>query len=309
MVSVPPDQQSVPVPVVDADHLADWSAEDFDLVARLARAPRVLIGGLGGQQVTLTCADPRRQPVEMAISLALPEGTLTALASAAALDGLVGLLEGSGTAQVGVGRTVSPDAVEAILAGLLAPLGLAGIGPAVAPKDHAKIGDHHPVVALEVNGTQLPLAGPTAALGALETHFATHSAPLEPVPERFAVALECVVGWVDLSDEELLRLEPGGGVVLDAVWPDGLTVVGRRFVAHGDAWRTETALANGALRLRAGRALRRLDDADLKEALEPHTVVELVGGETTLATGHLATVSNGNHGPRIIFALDPAGSL
>ncbi len=296
--------------VLDPGLLSHWSADGFALAQNLARAPLTVTGGFANTRLTLALPSGATEPAEVIVTLPV-EGQMVELAlSAAALDWLVGLL---GRDQApGAGRTLSFDAIEALLAGLFAPLGFDGIGRAqlATANDSDRV-----AIALAVlhgEGATIPVLGADLALRAVHAQTAAKTDRLVAAPLSYlrapdfvspAVTVETIIGMVRLTAEERGALEPGGGVRLDTHWPDGLCSVGRRFVAEEGGWRVDACLSGAPLLVRSGVAVRPLDDPALGTALIEDGALELLDGDQLVATGHLVSLAEQGH-PHPIFVLD-----
>ena len=302
-----------PARVLDSNTLSAWSADGFALARRLARAPVTITGGFANTRLTLGLRAPDGEPPALGAPLLLDETRVTLALGPAALDALAARL-GSDQGE-GSGATLSLDAVEAILAGLLAPLTLAGIGRAREASDQDRQAASIAIAALQVEAATIAVLGSDAALAVLlEAMHAKAdrlvAAPLSylraPSRTQLAVTVETLFGLVSLNAAERAALEPGGGLYLDTLWPDGRTVVGRQFVALESGWAREYALAGDALALRGGLAIRSLEDPDLAAPLPAGESLELVDGDRVIASGRLETVRT-DAGVRPILVLERIG--
>lgn len=302
--------------LLDQAHLAAWSADGFAMARRLARAPLNVTGGIASTRLTLGLALQAAREAQIYVPLHV-QGDIAVLAlDAHTLDGLASLLER--TTSPGAGRTLSLDAVEALLAGLLAPLDLDGIGRAWLPADEDGTDltrASAALAALQFDTCDIPLLGSDAALAKVYDQVSAKmdrlvAAPLsylKPTHQaRAAVEVETLVGMAALSADERATLEPGGAVLLDAHWPIGRTSVGRRFVATGDGWRVDDCLDGDMLMVRSGTVVRGMDDPALQAPVPSTGLLELVEGQKIIATGHLATLP-GDDDVQPIFVLDQTG--
>ncbi|MEO0384973.1 MAG: hypothetical protein AAF234_15605 [Pseudomonadota bacterium] len=299
--------------VLDQAHLSAWSADGFEMARRLARAPLSVTGGIASTRLTLGLALQDPTEAQIFIPLHVHGDTALLALNERALDSLASLLERN-TAP-GAGRTLSLDAVEALLAGLLAPLALDGIGRASLAADAEAAWTRPTIAALQFEACDIPVLGTDAALAKVYDQVAAKmdrlvAAPLSYLKSthqaRAAVEVETLVGMAALNAEERAKLEPSGAVLLDAHWPSGRTSVGRRFVASEDGWRVDDCLANRYLMVRSGTLVRGLDDPALHAPVPSTGLLELVEGREIIATGHLASLSEGDD-LQPIFVLDQTG--
>lgn len=302
-----------PARVLDSRTLESWSADGFALARRLARAPATVTGGFANTRLTLGLCAPSGKPPALVVPLHLNEATVTLALGPAALDALAGRL--GPDQDEGSGATLSLDAVEAILAGLLAPVALAGIGRASEASDEDRHAAGTAIAALAMESTTIPVLGSDGALAQLLEAMDAKAdrlvaAPLSylraPSRTQLAVTVETLFGLVSLDAAERAALEPGGGVYLDTLWPEGRIIVGHRFVAQESGWAREAALTDETLALRSGLAIRSLEDPDLAAPLPTGENLELVDGDGVIASGRLEVVASGS-GPRPILVLERTG--
>lgn len=299
--------------VLDQAHLSAWSADGFAMAQRLARAPLNVTGGITSTRLTLGLALQAPADAQIFVPLHVQSDSAVLALSDQALDGLAGLLERN-TAP-GAGRTLSLDTVEALLAGLLAPLALDSIGRASLAEQNDGLCASPAITSLQFEACDMPLLGTDAALSKVYDQVSAKmdrlvAAPLsyfKPTHQaRAAVEVETLVGMAALSAEERAVLEPGGAVLLDAHWPIGRNSVGRRFVATGDGWRVDDCLDGDMLMVRSGTVVRGMDDPALQAPVPSTGLLELVEGQKIIATGHLATLP-GDDDVQPIFVLDQTG--
>lgn len=299
--------------VLDQAHLSSWSADGFTMAQRLARAPLCLTGGIASTRLTLGLTLPTSADAQVLVPVRIEGETPVLSLNEQALDSLASLLDRDSAP--GSGRTLSLDAIEALLAGLLAPLALDGIGRAwLAEHTDEPLARPSPA-SLQFETCDMPVLGTDAALAKLYDQVSTKMDRLVAAPlsylkpshqARAAVEVEALMGMVALSEEERAALEPGGAAVLDAYWPNGRTCVGRRFVANADGWRIDDCLANSTLMVRSGTLVRGLDDPGLHAPVQSTGQLELVEGQDVIATGRLTTLPEGDH-LQPIFVLDQTG--
>lgn len=299
--------------VLGRAHLSGWSADGFAMARRLARAPLSVTGGIASTRLTLGLALQAPADAQIFVPLHVQSDSAVLALSDQALDGLAGLLERN-TAP-GAGRTLSLDTVEALLAGLLAPLAQDAIGRAWLAEEGDAASASSAITSLQFEACDMPLLGTDAALSKVYDQVSAKmdrlvAAPLsylKPTHQaRAAVEVETLVGMAALSAEERAVLEPGGAVLLDAHWPSGRTSVGRRFVASENRWRVDDCLANDHVMVRSGTLVRGLDDPALHAPVPSTGLLELVEGQEIIATGHLTTLPEGDHS-QPIFVLDQTG--
>lgn len=299
--------------VLDQAHLSAWSADGFAMAQRLARAPLNVTGGITSTRLTLGLALQAPADAQIFVPLHVQSDSAVLALSDQALDGLAGLLERN-TAP-GAGRTLSLDTVEALLAGLLAPLALDSIGRASLAEQNDGLCASPAITSLQFEACDMPLLGTDAALSKVYDQVSAKmdrlvAAPLsyfKPTHQaRAAVEVETLVGMAALSAEERAVLEPGGAVLLDAHWPIGRNSVGRRFVASGDGWRVDDCLDGDMLMVRSGTVVRGMDDPALNAPVPRTGLLELVEGQDVVATGRLTTLPEGDH-LQPIFVLDQTG--
>lgn len=301
--------------VLDQSLLAAWTADGFALAQKLARAPLTANGGFASKRLTLGFPSRTVNQAAIVVPLHGPGGRVDLALSPSALDALVGLLGQGATADSG--RTVSLDALEALLAGLLAPLACGQVSRARLADTHDAERASKAWAALGLENTEIPVLGSDSALNALCDRIAAKADRLVAAPLSFlkspplgqaavGVAVETLVGTVQLSQDERAALEAGGGVFLDAHWPDGRTCIARRFVAVDGQWRVDDCLSGDRLLVRSGAVVRGLDDPALGSAAPNLGLLELVDGQEIVATGHLVGTGQCDD-PRLIFALDRSG--
>lgn len=301
--------------VLDQAHLSAWSADGFAMAQRLAKAPLNVTGGIASTRLTLGLALQAPADAQIFVPVHVQADSAVLALNAQALDRLAGLLERDSTPAAG--RTLSLDAVEALLAGLLAPLALDGIGRAwLAGDADAEAAWTYPAIAaLQFEAYDIPVLGTDTALAKMYDQVSAKmdrlvAAPLSYLKSahqaRAAVEVETLVGMAALSAKERAALEPGGAVLLDAHWPSGRTCAGRRFVAGDDGWRVDDCLANNHVMVRSGTLVRGLDDPALNAPVPSKGLLELVEGQEIIATGHLATLPKGDD-VQPIFVLDRTG--
>lgn len=287
-------QASVTQRLLTREHLARWSAEAFELAQQIARAPVTFTGGFSNTQVTLGVANEHEETAMVSVPLRLGAEQISVSLDEPALDTLAGLLE-RGATQSSVGQTLSLDAIEAILAGLLAPLDGLSVGTAAWDTGDASGG----FCALQFDDAMLPVLGSVKALKALHAAMTSKAdrlvaAPLSylklPTRTRFAVSVEELLGVIWLNADDIANLEPGGGVVLDAVWSHGRMIAGRRFVSTEHGWRVEPSLESAPVVVRSDHAVRALDDPALTGSMKRTGTLELVHGDAVIATGRLANI-------------------
>jgi hypothetical protein len=296
--------------VLDPGLLSHWSAEGFALAQKLARAPLTVTGGFANRRLTLALPSGPPEPAEIVVPVPVDGQEVDLTLGASALDWLVGLL---GEEQApGVGRTLSFDAIEALLAGLFAPLGFDSIGRARIATTDDKDCVAGALAVLHGEGAAIPVLGSDAALHVFHERIAAKTDRLVAAPLSYlrapglvspAVTVETIIGMVRLDAEERGALEAGGGVRLDAHWPDGLCCVGRRFVADQGAWRTDACLSGSPLIVRSAVAVRPLDDPALGTASIEDGALELLDGNQVVATGQLVSLAEQGQ-PHPIFVLD-----
>ncbi|MBO6676899.1 MAG: hypothetical protein JJ908_16290 [Rhizobiales bacterium] len=300
--------------VLDSELLSRWSADGFALAQKLARAPLTVTGGFANTRLTLALPSGTPEPPDILVPVPVDGHEVEMAFSASALDWLVGLLDRDQAP--GAGRTLSFDAMEALLAGLLAPLNLGGIGRArlATTSDNNDVASA--VAVLHGEGTAIPVLGTDAALLAFHARIAAKTDRLVAAPLSYlrvpdfaspAVMVETLVGMVRLDADERGALEAGGGVRLDAHWPGGRCSVGRRFVADQEAWRIDACLSGDPLIVRSGMAARPLDDPALATTLIDDGALELLDGDKVVATGHLVSLAEQGQ-PHPIFVLDGTAS-
>lgn len=301
--------------VLDQAYLSSWSAYGFAMAQRLARAPLNVTGGIASTRLTLGLALQAPADAQIFVPVHVHADSAVLALNAQALDRLAGLLERDSTP--GSGRTLSLDAVEALLAGLLAPLALDGIGRAwLAGDAEPEAASTYPAIAtLQFEACDIPVLGTDTALAKMYDQVSARmdrlvAAPLSYLKSahqaRAAVEVETLVGMAALNAEERAALEPGGAVLLDAHWPSGRTSVGRRFVVSDDGWRVDDCFANNHVMVRSGTLVRGLDDPALNAPVPSTGLLELVDGQEIIATGHLASLPEiDNLQP--IFVLDRTG--
>ena len=276
------------------EHLGNWSVDTFELAQMVARSPVTVTGGFSNVQITLNLAVEADDATVAAIPFRLGSEQITLSLHESALDALAGLLE-RGTEFANAGRTLSLDAIEAVLAGLLAPVDDLSVG---AGSWNGPDASRHLCV-LQFNDAVIPVQGSVRALRALHAAMTskadrTIAAPLSylrlPTRARMAVTVEEVLGLVSLTADDLANLESGGGVILDTVWPYARTIAGRRFVSAEQAWLLEEELNSAPVIVRSGHAIRALDDPALNSSVDRTDGLELVRGEEVIATGRLAAI-------------------
>ena len=299
--------------VLGRAHLAGWSADGFEMARRLARAPLSVTGGIASTRLTLGLALQAPADAQIFVPLHVQSDSAVLALSDQALDGLAGLLERNTTP--GAGRTLSLDTVEALLAGLLTPLALDGIGRASLAEQNDELRASPAITSLQFEACDMPLLGTDAALSKVYDQVSAKMDRLVAAPlsylklthqARAAVEVETLVGMAALSAEERAVLEPGGAVLLDAHWPGGRTSAGRRFVASENRWRVDDCLANDHVMVRSGTLVRSLDDPALNAPVPSTGLLELVDGQDVIATGRLTTLPEGDH-LQPIFVLDQTG--
>ena len=301
---------------IDAAHrslspmaMHSWSANLFDLVVTLSRQPVAVTGGLCSARLALGVATSNQQGIIAEVPLSIGSTTLTLHLSADAVDGLAARLEGPGALPAGAGATLSLDALEALLAALLAPIPEILVGRA----SWVDGSDADAVLALTADETGLLLSGETTALRALyETlHARTDrmvSTPLAvaalPLDQRLTVDVEKIVGQVALNEVDLTALHAGAGILPDQLWPNGLTLIGRRFTLQDGSWQSQNvATQDGSCLLRVAKTKRTLDDPRLGAALPDDGPAELFGTSGVLATGRLV-MADWQGEPRQVFQID-----
>ncbi|MFK7793693.1 MAG: hypothetical protein AB8B88_13605 [Devosiaceae bacterium] len=288
--------------ILSPGDVAHWTADDFALAVRIAHAPLTVTGGLTSTRIRLDLAPQNSpenlQPPVVSVPLNMADTKIHLHAAGDALDGLAGLLE-RGRQNEGAGATLSLDAVEALLAALLAPLDDVAVGQATWTDQH----DPMPLCALHFDGVSFPLFGSSSALETFRKAFASKvdqlvAAPLsylkDPSRERVAVESETVLGAVQVSAEEAQALEIGGGILLDSLWPQGRDVVAGRFAKLGDNWQLMEQ-QEGTLHVRAGDGLMLLDQASDQTASQASTGpdgqhLELMDRERCVAHGYLTSI-------------------
>ena len=289
------------------EHLVGWSVDTFELAQMIARSPVTVTGGFSNTQITLSLAMEADETAIAAIPVKLGSERMSLSLHESAIDALAALLE-RGTAPANAGRTLSLDAIEAILAGLLSPVGDLSIEAGSWNGTDAS----EDLCALQFNDAVVPVQGPIRALRALHAAMTSEAdrliaAPLSylklPTRARMAVTVEDALGLVSLTADDLANLESGGGVILDTVWPSGRTIAGRRFVSTEQGWRLEEELDSTSVIVRSGHAVRALDDPALNSSLGRTDGLELVRGEEVIATGRLAAVEHEGM-LRAVFAID-----
>ena len=296
--------------------MAGWSADLFALAVTLSRQPVAVTGGLCSARLTLTVENRDKLAPVAQIPLSIGTAQIRVLLDAEALDGLAARLEAPDADSVGAGTTLSLDAVEALVAALLAPVAEIMVGRA----DWVQLASGTAPLRLVADGTSLALAGDAAALQRLYETLHARTDRLVPGPlalaalpldHRLAVDVERVVGHVALDETDRAALQVGGGVLPDHLWPNGLTLFGRRFVRQGNGWRCMTlaTLDQGCL-LRIAHDRRTLDDARLASpasaARTATQTLELVGFDGVLATGRLVT-ARWRGADRQVFQIDRLG--
>jgi hypothetical protein len=300
--------------VLDPGLLAHWSADGFALAQKLARAPLTVTGGFANTRLTLALPPAATEPAVIVVPLPIDSHEVALALSASALDWLAGLLDRDQAP--GAGRTLSFDAIEALLAGLFAPLGFDGMGRAqlAATGDNTSVASA--LAVLHGEGVAIPVLGTDVALQALHALIAAKSDRLVAAPLSYlrapdfvspAVTVETIIGMVRLDAEERSALESGGGVRLDAYWPGGLSTVGRRFVTDQSGWRVDACLSDRPMIVRAGMAVRPLDDPALATTSVDDGALELLDGDEVVATGHLVSLAEQDQ-PHPIFVLDGPAS-
>jgi len=306
-------ESQVPLRLLDSRTLAGWSADGFAFARRLARAPVTITGGFANTQVILGLPSPDGEPPELVVPVHLDAVRVSLALGPAALDALAGRLgpeQGEGS-----GATLSLDAVEAILAGLLAPLTQATMGRARAAAQDDRQAAQDAVAALQVDSATIPLLGSDTALERFREIMDAKAdrlvaAPLSylraPSRTQLAVTVETLFGLVSLNAAEYAAMEPGGGMYLDTLWPDGRIVAGRRFAAQVSGWALERSLKGDALVLRSGHAIRSLEDPDLAAPVAASESLELVDGDDVIASGRLEIVRT-EAGVRPILVLERTG--
>jgi hypothetical protein len=107
-----------------------------------------------------------------------------------------------------------------------------------------------------------------------------------------SVDMEQVHGLVHLSAEDLAALEPGCGIMLDTLWPDGRPVAGGRFVRSGAHWQADADLQAGCLRVRSTARVNMLGELSLGTGLPQPSgqELELLDGVRLIARGHLTSL-------------------
>ncbi|MBV6659254.1 MAG: hypothetical protein KI785_15935 [Devosiaceae bacterium] len=284
-----------PTKVLGTNDLTRWSADELGLAIALARRPASFVGGISGVRVALQpLLEHEIDPVLAHVPLETPDGHCTLHVSAEALDALAGLMSPHEKSVKGLGRSVSLDALEALLVGLLAPVDGLKVGRAAWIEEPVSGAS----AAIRFGTATMPVWGASAGLVTLyrliaATDRGLHSPALNPstgsaAKETVGVQAERLFGQVELSPQERVALEVGGGILVDTVWPNGLVALGRKFVKVGGGWREMPNLRKGkALVLRANHAIQALSDPELGLLPPSNRQLDLVDGHTVIGTGRL----------------------
>ncbi|MEM1289408.1 MAG: hypothetical protein AAGH60_13725 [Pseudomonadota bacterium] len=274
-----------------------WSADELSLAVALARKPAWFVAGLAALPISLRpLIKVGLEPVLAHVPLEFDEGTCTIHISSNALDALAGVLSSESGSDRGLGRSMSLDALEAIMVALLSPVGDVHVGRATWSEEAAAGAS----ASLCFGDTIMPVWGDGAGLVALYrgisqaaksthsamlSHRATHSAS----SGKIAVIAERLLGTVQLAPAQLTQLEVGGGVTLDTHWPQGLVILGRRFCKHADGWGTVSELRRkDQLVLRSDKGVQSLGDPNLGEMRSNASTLLLMDSDTVVASGSLA---------------------
>lgn len=287
---------SRPERVLSQNDLSRWSADEFALAIALARRPARFMSGMNAQPVSLQpLMKSQLEPVLAHVPLETKDGACTLHLTAEALDTLAALLTPEVDDPRGLGRSLSLDALEAILVALLSPVDGLTVGRAAWMDDPA----HGASAALSFASIAMPIWGASGALVALyrliaAAGMASPDLLAGTVAERLAqaeaigVQAERLFGTVELSPQDRVALEVGGGIMLDTYWPNGTVALGRRFSKVGNGWRMLPDLRKSkALVLRSHHAIQALSDPELGYLPESTRQLDLLDGHTVIATGRL----------------------
>ena len=282
--------------ILSQSDLARWSADEVALAIALARRPAWFVGGFGSTPVALRpLMKGELDPILAHVPLETADGLCTLHVGAPALDALAGLLTPQAPVRRGLGRSMSLDALEAVLVALLGPVDGLTVGRAAWMEEPA----HGASAALCVDGVSMPVWGASAALVSLyRLVSAAGKAGSEALTDAdtrrqteadgIGVQAERLYGSVELTAMERARLELGGGLLLDSYWPSGLVAVGRRFTRSATGWRVLPELRKSkALVLRSHHGIQGLSDPDLGALPVSSRQLDLLDGHTVIATGRL----------------------
>lgn len=293
------------VTTLSPERLGNWDGEDFALAIELARAPATFASGLGDALVHLVVAEETIEDGEAILPFTIEGETLTLGIGQKGLDALTGLL--GADVSVSAGANLSLDAIEALCVAVLSPLmridaARASWGPS-----------GHTVAALKIGDVQLSIVGEASAILALQRAIVTAGAAQstsfallgQPLAQRIAVSTQQVVAIVCLAEQERAALEPGCGIVLDTLWPNGRQVAGQRFVKSGVHWHVDADLRRGCFHVRAAAQVQMLDELLLgTSSPDPSGLdLELMDGEQVIAHGHMTSLEVAGT-QRVIFQVD-----
>lgn len=289
--------------------MTTWHSDDFALAITLCRQTAALGSGFGSGTLRFGLAAQMLRPESFQpvahIELETEQGVCLLHLDGAALNTLAGLLlPGGDDLTAHPGAALSLDAIEALICGVLSPAPALAVGRADW-EDGQSLEARDALAALQMGSAAMPMSGLPEALEGLHAALLVGSTAAES-PDLFtstSVLVERLLGLARISMEERARLEPGGGITLDAIWPQGRICAGRSFWKEDTEWHDAPQLGEAdILVLRRGSGVQRLDDPALGTLPASNTIL-LLDGEQPLASGRLV------HGwvdgsPSLLFRID-----
>ncbi|MEM6712517.1 MAG: hypothetical protein AAF590_09575 [Pseudomonadota bacterium] len=305
--------------LLSPDLLKRWSASDFALARRIAKGPVSIPSGLPPHRLELAPEPELRsaEPAVVWVPLTFEGVELCLAVSQHALDQLVHSLDPDVPID-GVGNTVSLDAIECLIAALFEPVGDVQMGyahwvgednlggkPAPAPLWQIVTGSTS--LGLDANIADIARFFDSLSRERFVDTLAHAPLTVAPTISRLAVTAETMLARVELAADEVERLEPGDGIRLDTVWPDGHALIGRRFVSLTDEhWTVEPAVSPTTYFVRSASTDWFFDSPhpDKAAVTDKDFLLELVDMDGVVATGQLTNLESVASRPVTVFRID-----